>query len=394
MNKVYIKAGMLIDGTGRTPYINKGIVIEDGKIVAIEEIQADKEGYEVHDYSDNVVMPGMINAHVHLGMNPDIKSAGLSKNTSEVDVIVIMIKQLEELLASGVTYIRNLGTPDFLDVKIKNVMKRGLIKGPEIITSGPAITMTGGHGYNMIGIESDGIEECRKTARKLLKEGVGVIKVMATGGVMSEGTSVDSAQLSCEEMTAAVEEAHKAGRKVSSHAHGTSGIRNSILAGVDSVEHGTFLTDELIGLMIEKGTWLVPTLNAPHSIKNAGKEGGIPEHIVRKMDVVYGIRMANFTKAYKAGVRISMGTDAGTPYNYHKETWHELKMMTDNGVTPMDAITISTKNSAELLGIDKDYGTLEIGKVADLIVISENPLKNIENLSRINGVFKNGVKVG
>ena len=271
-------------------------------------------------------------------------------------------------------------------------MNKGDIEGPEFQASGRVITMTGGHGW-VIGAESDGCDEVRKNTRSELKKGVDLIKIMATGGVMTKGVKPGSPQLSLEEMTAAVEEAHKAEKKTASHAQGTEGIKNAVLAGIDSIEHGIFLDDEVIQLMVERGTYLVPTLVAPFFIVENGVEAGIPKDVVDKANGVMEAHQNSFRAAHKAGVKIAMGTDAGTPFNLHDKAPYELKLMVECGMTPMEAVVASTYGSADLMGILDNYGTLEKGKFADFLVLNENPLENLDTLFDIADVYKKGKKI-
>ena len=258
-----------------------------------------------------------------------------------------------------------------------------------IITAGPLICMSGGHGWRG-GREIDGVDEARKAARQVIREGADFVKFSATGGVMTPGVEPGSPQLTFPEMEALCFETNKAGKRSATHAQGSGGILDAVKAGVTSVEHGIFLTDEIIALMIEKGTWLVPTLAAPYNIVKHGLEGGIPEYAVRKANMIIGAHNESFRKAYRAGVKIAMGTDAGTPFNEHGESWFELKLMCENGMSPMEAIVVTTKNAAELLDIDQDYGTLEPGKYADFIVLDGNPLENLEVLSDVKATYRHG----
>ncbi len=243
-----------------------------------------------------------------------------------------------------------------------------------------------------MGREADGPEETRKAAREQLKAGADLVKIMATGGVITKGVEPGSPQLSMEEMKTAIEEAHKAGKKTSTHAQGTEGIKNAVLAGIDSVEHGIFLDDETINLMLEKGVYLVPTLVAPYFIVENGVEAGIPKYAVDKSNYVMKYHMESFTRAYNAGVKIAMGTDSGTPYNPHGSAPTEIKLMVQCGMGLMDALVASTRSSAELLGIDQEYGSLEVDKYADFLVLDENPLENLDTLFEINSVYKMGKK--
>ena len=266
------------------------------------------------------------------------------------------------------------------------------MQGPGIVAAGRNLCMTGGHGWTM-GWECDGPDACRKAAREELKAGVDVIKIMATGGVMTPGVEPGSPQLTEEEMRAAIEEAHKAGRKTATHAQGNTGIKNALRAGIDSIEHGCYLDEESIGMMLKNGTYLVPTLAAPRNIVDYGVENGVPEYAVKKSLVVMDNHIRSFQDAYKAGVKIAMGTDSGTPFNSHSGSAFEMQLMVEAGMAPGDAIVAATRNAAECLDILERTGTLEVGKAADIIALPGDPLLDIKALKTVEDVFKDGVKL-
>lgn len=277
-------------------------------------------------------------------------------------------------------------------MQIRDCIDSGLIQGPHMLCAGRCICMTGGHGWQD-GIEADGKDECRKAARTLLKEGVDIIKIMATGGVMTKGVEPGSAQLTQEEMAVIIEEAHKAGRKTATHAQGTQGIKNALYAGIDSIEHGIFLDQECLDFMKEHGTYLVPTLVAPQCIVENGIEAGIADYMVKKAIYVKDAHVKSFKAAYAQGLKIALGTDGGTPFNYHNNTAYEMELMVKYGVDRMDILKIATHNSADCLGVLNEYGTLEVGKHADLVCLEENPLDDISNVRKIDKVIKDGVVV-
>ncbi|NLY36963.1 MAG: amidohydrolase family protein [Tissierellia bacterium] len=392
MEKTLYKGFRLIDGSGSVPTEKAYFVVEDKKITTLGSGKAPEFDGLVVDLEGKTVMPGMINSHVHITMEPVGDPTSLMIKESPAKTALRGTANLKKHLKAGTTFFRDLGAPAGIDFDLRDAVKEGLIEGPEFLAAGKCVTMTGGHGWFM-GREADGPEETRKAAREQLRAGADVVKIMATGGVLTKGVEPGSPQLSMEEMKTAVVEAHKAGKKTATHAQGTEGIKNAILAGIDSVEHGIFLDDETIGLMLEKGVYLVPTLVAPYFIVKNGVEAGIPQFAVDKSNYVMKFHMESFTKAYKAGVKIAMGTDSGTPFNLHGSAPMELKLMVECGMTPMDALVSSTKSSAQLLGIDKDYGTLEEGKFADFLVLDENPLENLDTLFKINKVFKLGKEV-
>lgn len=391
-NKKLYKGFSLIDGTGKDLVENAYFIVEDKKIIKVGTDYKEENGnMEVVDLSGKTVMPGLINSHVHITMEPVGDPISIMEKESPAKTALRGVANLKKHLLSGTTFFRDLGAGHGIDFDLRDSVKEGLIQGPEFVAAGRCLTMTGGHGW-FIGKEVDGVDELRKACREQLKTGADVIKIMATGGVMTKGVEPGSPQLSMEEMEAAIIEAHKAGKKTATHAQGTEGIKNAVLAGIDSVEHGIFLDDEVIELMVEKGVYLVPTLVAPYFIVENGIEAGIPKHAVDKSKYVMKFHMDSFRKAYKAGVKIAMGTDAGTPFNFHHKAPYELKLMVQCGMTPMDAIVASTKSSADLLGILNDYGTLEEGKFADFLVLDENPLTNLDTLFKLNSVYKLGKK--
>ena len=382
MSMYYIYAKNLIDGVSDSIKKDQLVCIENETIKSIEAFH-DVDGTL---YKVDTLMPGLLNCHVHV-MDP--VGFGTNKKFTLMEKAFYAQKNCEDYLKSGITTIRNLGTEQNFDLEIKKAIQEGLIKGPHMICSGRVICMTGGHGCTN-GIEADGVDECRKAARTQLKNGVDVIKVMATGGVMTKGVEPGSAQLTQEEMAAIIEEAHKAGRKTATHAQGTQGIKNALYAGIDSIEHGIFLDQECIDYMKEHGTYLVPTLVAPQCIVDNGVEAGIAEYMVRKAIYVKDAHVESFKQAYKQGVKIAFGTDAGTPFNYHSNCLWELELMEKYGVDRMDILKICTHNSADLIGVLDEYGTIEAGKKADLVCLNANPLDSISNVRNIQKVLKDG----
>ena len=313
---------------------------------------------------------------------------------------------LEATLHAGITSVRDaLGA----DLGVKKAIEEGLITGPRMQLSINALTITGGHGdgYTVSGIEMDllpsgypgmpsgkcdGVEEVRKKAREMLRAGAEVIKVHATGGVTSATDHPEFTQFSQAELEAIVEEGKfRKGVKVMAHAQGAEGIKNAVRAGVHSIEHGIFLDDEAIELMLEKGTYLVPTLLAPVGVLETAEEAGMPDTAVEKSKEVIEIHKASIAKAYQAGVKIAMGTDAGVVK--HGINLRELGLMTEIGMSPMESIVASTKTAAECLGWENKVGTIEAGKLADIIIVKGNPLEDISSLAdndTIQIVMKDG----
>lgn len=392
--KILFKGFRLIDGNGSEPVENAYMLIVDSKIEKIgrNDESENTEGAVEIDLKGKTVMPGLINSHVHITMEPIGDPTSLMARESQSKTALRGVANLRKHLLAGTTFFRDVGAGYGIDFALRDAVNEGLIQGAQFLAAGRCLTMTGGHGW-FIGREADGVDEMRKAAREQLKAGADLIKIMATGGVMTKGVEPGSPQLSMEEMAAAIEETHKAGKKTATHAQGTQGIKNAVLAGIDSVEHGIFLDDEVIQLMVERGTYLVPTLVAPYFIVKNGVEAGIPKYAVDKANYVMDYHRESFKKAHKAGVKIAMGTDAGTPFNLHDKAPYELKLMVECGMTPMEAVVSSTRGSADLLGILDNYGTLEEDKYADFIVLNENPIDNLDTLFEIDKVYKLGKKV-
>ncbi|KOF11043.1 amidohydrolase [Planococcus glaciei] len=381
----------LYTGTGEK-LTQSAIVVEDGKIVATGQEAVQMAASETIDGKGKTILPGLFDMHIHLGMDgvadPFAEMAKETQASSAYRHQANAVKQLQ----SGVTSVRNLGSKWHVDLAYRNAVNAGLLTGPTVYGSGQPIVMTGGHGYPMAS-EADGEDEVRKAARQTLKQGADVLKLMATGGVMTPGVDPGSPQLSEKEMRAAVEEALHAGKTTASHAQGTQGIQNAVRAGITTIEHGIFLDDETIELMIEYGTVLVPTLAAPYYIVQNADSGAIPPHAVKKAIFCLDAHQESFRKAVKAGVKIAAGTDAGTPFNLHGDFAKELELMHECGMPIRDIITSATYQAASALNVQDQTGSLEKGKVADFIVLSEDPEDNISAFRSVDAVYKGGTLV-
>ena len=381
----------LINCRGDEPIQDAVVLVDEGRIVGSgrrEEVAVPREA-EVIDLSGKTLLPGLIDAHVHCIL--DATGDPMANLMGESPAVWALkgARHLRATLEAGVTYIRDVGGMEHVDIDLRDAVASGLIVGPTMQVAAHVITMTGGHGH-AIGREADGVGEVARAAREQLKAGADLIKVIATGGVMTPGVEPGSAQMSEEEMAVAVREAHNAGKRVATHAQGTEGIKNSIRAGVDSVEHGIFLDEEAIEMMREGGVYLVPTLVAPYWIVKAGVEQGIPDYAVRKASSVMESHRASFRLALEAGVKIAMGTDAGTPFNCHGQNAYELKLMVEAGMTPTEALHSATRVGAELLGVQDQVGTIEEGKRADMIVVDGDPLVDIDVMLDVAQVYIGG----
>jgi imidazolonepropionase-like amidohydrolase len=380
------------------------ILVQDTRIEAIgpDGTVRYPEGSLVYDAGGRCALPGFIDAHLHIAYTGAPDLSYIMKDLPSFFAIRATV-HARHLLQAGITTVRDAGSTAYTCIALRRAIDVGLVPGPRIRAAGYGLKMTGGHGDSftspIVEVQQLGLcnspDECRKVARMNLKMGADHIKIIsASGGVMSEGTEPGAPQFSVEEMRAAVDEAHKAGKPAMAHTHGTQAVKNAILAGVDSVEHGSYLDDEAIEMLIGRGVFLVPTLLAPHRIVEHGEGGGIPAYAVRKARQVRENHRASFRRAVQAGVKIAMGTDAGTPYNVHGENLHELPLMVEAGMTPMQAIVASTRMGAELLQMADKVGTLEPGKLADLVVVDGDPSADIGLLpdtKRIVCVMKDGV---
>lgn len=383
--KRLFKNGNIVDAAAKKVY-KADILVEDGVIKAVGCDLDLPKNIPSTDLHGQYVLPGLFNCHVHITSNPDPRAP---RPTSDAALTIQAMNNLALHLSSGVTYIRDVGSANFIDIVLRDAVAAGKVNGPDMQTSGKCICMTGGHGWST-GRQADGRDDCRKAAREMLRAGSDWIKVMATGGVMTKGVEPGAEQLSVEEMAVIVEEAHKKGARVCTHAQGNSGIRNALEAGIDCIEHGIYLDDEIIDTMLKKGSWLVPTLCAPHFILKYGIAGGVPDYAVKKTEIVHAAHTASFQKAYKAGVKIACGTDAGTPYNPHNGTPNELILMVKAGLTPFQAIETATINSARLLKVDDILGTIEPGKKAHLAIFKNDPTEDINNILDCRMTVKDG----
>lgn len=408
MAQTLIHNGTLIDGTGRAPVTDAAILLEGNRIRAVGPVASLSVPADARriDAQGGTILPGLIDTHVHLmfeGINI-LKMMGTPFSLNFYTAIGNMRRTLD----AGITSVRDAGGAD---AGVKQAVEQGLVAGPRMQISISVLTTTGGHGdgWTLSGNEfnlfpaypgnpdgrCDGVAEVRKKVREVLRAGAEVIKVCSTGGVLSPTDHPEFTQFCEEELRVMVEEAHfRRGIKVMSHAQGSEGIKNALRAGIHSIEHGIFLDDEAIDLFLETGAFLVPTLLAPLAVLEIGKAGAMPDYGIRKAKEVMEIHSESIAKAHKAGVKIAMGTDAGVMP--HGTNLRELGLMVNIGMTPMQAIVATTKTAAECLGWQDRVGTVEVGKLADLIITRTDPLKNIRSLedtANIRVVIKDGVIV-
>lgn len=386
--------GRIIDGAG-TVLDDHGVLVEGATIQRIAPLGefAGFDGDRV-DTSGGTLLPGLVDCHVHLCYGAEGNPWASMIAMRESQITMKALDNAQTSLRGGITAIRDCGGKDYLEFAVRDACNDGRQLGPTIRASGRVICMTGGHG-NRNGRIADGTDEVIKAVREQIHAGSDLIKIMATGGVMTPGVNPEDAHYTAEEMAAGISEGHRFHRTCASHAQGSEGILNAVRGGIDSIEHGIFMTDECVEEMTARGTYLVPTLAAVKNIL-AHRDQGVPAYAVEKCERVTVEHVKSIRMFYEAGGKIAMGTDAGTPYNRHGENALELEyMVEDTGISPMDAITISTRNGADLMRL-ADRGTIAEGKAADLLIVDGDPLADITMVARRANhrlVVKNGIAV-
>lgn len=394
-----IKAAHMVD-------VRSGAVIDDAvvlvtgeRITAAGKNLAIPANAKVIDLGNKTLLPGLIDMHTHLTGNPE--DMGYSSVAISVPRAALTgAKNARLTLRAGFTTVRNAGAEGYADIGLRDAINDGDLPGPRIVASGPALGITGGHcddtmhapEYKSVGSGvADGVEEVIKRTRQIIKYGADVIKICATGGVLSMGDDPRASQYSPEELKAIITEAHRLGRKVMAHAHGGEGIKYAVLAGVDSIEHGSYIDDEGIKLMKEHKTWLVPTLYLGDWLIDNAEAIKLPKQMLEKAKVVLPTARVNIAKAIKSGVQVAFGTDSAVyPHGLNAR---EFAVMVKLGMTPIQAIRSATVSASQLLGWTDKVGTIEAGKFADIIAVDGDPLKDVTTLERVQWVMKGGAVV-
>ncbi len=400
--KTYIHCGKLIDAVSSTILVQKTIIVEGNKITDVRDgYIAPGTGDKVIDLKTKTVMPGLMDMHVHMEEQTKKNAQADELWTQPQDVAFESVNYAYTTLMAGFTTVRDLGGSG-VNISLRNAINKGTTVGPRIYTAGKPIATTGGHGDASNGLKrefggdpgpidgvANGADECRKAVRQRYKDGSDLIKITATGGVLSQAKDGAGAQFTEEEIKAIVETARDYGFKVAAHAHGAEGMKRAIRGGVTSIEHGTFMDDECIELFKKYGTWYVPTITAGKSTADSAKIPGYYSAFVTAKALVTGPKIqASFAKAYKAGVKIAFGTDAGV--FVHGKNFMEFNYMTEAGMPAMEAIKCATINAATLLGVENTIGTIQKDKLADIIAVEGDPLQNITMMGRVVFVMKDG----
>ena len=398
-----LHCGTLIDGVGNEVRREMTVVVQKNKITGVEKgYRTPGAGDQVIDLKSKTVMPGLIDCHVHLEQESRRGAAIDRFQLNPADVAYQAAGYAKTTLMAGFTTVRDLGGSG-VNIALRNAVNQGMAVGPRIFACGKSLATTGGHADPTNGFRRDlagdpgpyegvvnGLEDARKAVRQRYKEGADLIKITATGGVLSLAVSGLNPQFSEEEIRAVVETAKDYGFPVAAHAHGAEGMKRAIRAGVTSIEHGTYMDDEAIALFKKMGTYYVATITAGKSVADSARIFGYYQPVVVPKALAVGpLIQGTFGKAYKAGVKIAFGTDAGV--FTHGQNAREFQYMTEAGMPPMAAIQSATRTAAELLGMKEQLGTVETGKLADLVATSENPLQNIKTLMQVKFVMKDGV---
>ncbi|WP_421764308.1 amidohydrolase family protein [Ekhidna sp.] len=400
--RTIIYAGTLIDGVSKKPVAERSIIVEGKKIVSIENgyISAQEED-NIIDLKNHTVMPGWIDMHVHIEgeTSPDRYIRVFTDNPA--DKAFASVDIAKRTLMAGFTTVRDVGGSG-VNVSLRDAINKGTIDGPRIFTSEKGLSITGGHGDPTNGFRDDlmgdpgpesgvvnGVDDAKKAVRQRYKNGADLIKITATGGVLSVAKDGQGAHFQEEEIKAIVDAANDLGFHVAAHAHGDEGMRRAVANGVKTIEHGTYMSDATMDLMIQKDAYLVPTITAGMEVaENAKKPGYYPKVVAEKARVIGPKIQGTFARAYKRGVPIAFGTDAGV--FKHGENAREFTYMVEAGMPAIEAIICATSNNAELLGMGEQIGTIKAGFIADIVAVPGNPLEDIEVMKDVKFVMKEG----
>ncbi len=401
--RTILHCGKLIDVTKGQVLSQYSIIVEGNKITDVQSGYTKAAGADkVIDLKDKTVMPGLIDSHVHLEDETSPNQYIQKFTLNPADYAYMSVVFAKRTLAIGFTTVRDLGGSG-VNISLRNAINKKLIEGPRILTAGKSIATTGGHADFTNGYRKDlmgdpgpaagvanGPVECMQAVRQRYKEGSDLIKITASGGVLSVAKSGENPQFTEEEIKAIVSTAKDYGFKVAAHCHGAEAMKRAVRAGVNSIEHGTYMDDEVMALMKQNGTYLVPTITAGKSVGDSAKKPGYYPDLVTPKALAIGPKIqATFGKAYKAGVKIAFGTDAGV--YMHGKNWLEFVYMNEAGMPVMEAIQSATVSAADLLGLSDMIGSIEKGKLADIVAVEGDPIKDVQAMGKMRFVMKDGV---
>jgi len=377
-----IVCDQVIDGTGRDPVRDGVVLIEGDRITAMgarSAVQVPRDA-QVFDWTGSTAMPGLIDAHEHLGIDLGDEEGQLDQPIEYT--VARCVRTARVIISAGITTIRDCGERGAVGPTMRRAIEDGIVPGPRILAAGRNICRTGGHGWKM-GLEADGPDGLRAAVRLLCREGSDVIKIMASGGISTAGSTVMAPEFTDEEFHAVIDEAHRRGRRVAAHGHGGPGVAAAVRAGVDSIEHGLFLTDEDVALMAARGAYLVVTAGSFYVIRD---NPDVPRFQKDKVGDAIETHRAMLGRTRGTGLRIAVGTD-----ECHGRLWFEMQLLHEIGYEPMEAILAATSSGADLLGVGDRVGTLQPGKLADVIAIPGDPLADLTLIQRVGAVLKGGV---
>lgn len=392
--RLLIRGAHLIDGTGADPRRDCSLLVERGRIVAIRPAGSPRATGDVRsvDVEGRTVIPGLFNCHVHLHL--DAGPAPLDAAAVEPPSVSLLraAQRARAMLRRGITTVRDCGAKDRQIIDLGAAIAGGLVEGPRIQACGRALGAAGGHAP-VIAEPVTGVADIEAAAARQLAAGADFVKIMATGGFGKDGEQLDRCELDVEAIQTAVATAHRAGRRAAVHAYGTQGIRHAIAAGADSIEHAAFVDEETLELLRRRPIFIVPTLTNTYRVATEGERAGVAPYIVKTAAEVFPVMLANAGRAYRAGVKMALGTDAGSWLNPHTDVATEIRLRVAAGATPLAALTMATAASAECLGLQATLGTLTPGKIADIVVLNGDPLTDLTAYDRVHAVYRGGIPV-